>query len=650
MRTFNNLLLLILLSTYLYGEQKSDQYFDMSLEELMNIEVSGITRQESNSFKATSAIFVITSDEIRRFGATSIPEILQMVPGFNVGRLTSNMWAINARGGADRQSRDLLVMIDGRNVYSPTVNNVYWDHIDTLLEDIDKVEIIRGPGSSLWGSNAANGIVNIVTKNTKNTKGFLGYAQAATEHLNYDFGARFGIVEENYSAKLYAKKIQLDESEYPSDSQQSNSGRFNEGDKAHDGKTLSLIGFRTDILYNNNTNLMINAEFTSVDTQEVKISSFSEKEVEIKQDGAYIISVLDMKHSRDIKSKLQMYIDYYKRKDIDFEDKRTIYDIDFQNEIKNDNLTTLWGIGYRLVEHKTQHQGNTFAFALDPKDEDLDYLSGFLNFDYKMFNDKLLLTLGSKYEDNPYTHTEFMPNARVGFYPNDKNTIWASFSKTTSTPSRVLEDAYLDMSFITDPTTCASYGGYIDPTLGCINDLGSDNSKSSHMYVYELGYRVQLNKQLTIDQTLYHNDYKDHNDETSKLNYIRGYEVSVNYFPREDLRFYGFYSFQDSEQKKSASANLENDIPENTFGLRASYDFTLQHEFDIFYRYVSTVNDIDPINQLNIRFGYKPNKYLETSLLLSNLLDGDHVESNTDSLRANSYIQRSALIKLTFRY
>jgi len=650
MRIFNTFLALLTISSSSFAFDEADKYFDMSLEELMNIKVSGVTRKETNTFKETSAVFVITNDEIRRFGATSIPELLQMVPGFNVGRLSSNMWSINARGQAGRQARDLLLMIDGRNLYSPTVNNVYWDHIDTILEDIERIEIIRGPGSSLWGSNAANGIINIVTKHSSDTKDFMGYAQAATEHTTYDVGARFGIVEDKYSARIYAKKTQLKKSEYPKESEQSRKGRFTAGDEAHDGKTLSLAGVRADFDLDDNTNLMINAEFMTLDTQEVKNSSFSSRNTLVEQDGAYIISALDITHSKNSRSKLQMYVDYFKRMDVDLLDERTVYDIDFQNEIITGDLTTLWGLGYRYVDHKTKHTGDFFAFALNPEQKDLKYISGFLNFDYKMFNDKLLLTFGSKYEHNPYTDSEFMPNIRLGYYPNENHTLWASISRTTSIPSRTLEDAYLDLSSI-DNSQCGLFGGVVDPELGCIININSSqNNNASNMNVFELGYRIKLNKNINIDQTVYHNEFRNNNSEQDDLDYIQGYEISVDYFPRDYFKIHSFYSLQNAKNLSTAIRDLEEYIPKNTFGLRTSYDFNKNTEFDIFYRYVSHVNDIDPINQLNLRFGYKISKSLEGSLFLSNLLDKNHVESNSDSLRANSSIQRAALIKLTYRY
>lgn len=649
---YKKLLLLPFLALNLQANEPSiNELLNMSLEELLEVKVSGITRQETDGFKSTSAVFVITSDEIRRFGATSIPQLLQMVPGFNVGQLSGNMWAINARGSANRFSRQLLMMIDGRNVYSPTVNNIYWDHVDTILEDIERIEIIRGPGSSLWGSNAANGIINIVTKNSKETIGAMAYVQAATNHLDYDAAARYGFETDKLAGRIYAKKMKIANGKYPDIDEQSREDRVEAGDEAHDGKVLSLAGFRSDIDFNDKISLMINAELSEIDTQEVKVFNSPAEDILVEQKSAHLISLLGVKHSANSKSKLQAYIDYHKRDTGELLDKRTVYDLDFQNETNWDSLTALWGLGYRLTDHETFQSSNIFAQALFPEDEKLDYYSGFLQLEYEFLDEKVALILGSKYEHNIYTGSEYMPNARIGIYPNDNNTIWLSASKSVATPSRNFADGYLDLSGVNDCSAFAGFGAVDHPELGCTLGVESrDGLNSSEIYSYELGYRVKVNEQAIIDQTIYHNKFKNHNDETDNLEYMRGYEISVRYIPRSDLRIDSFYSYQKGKNLEEASNDVAKNVPKHTFGWRTAYDFNEKTEFDLFYRHVSHVKDISAINQLNLRFGYRPIESLEASLLFTNLIDKEHIESNTDGTRANSYIERAVLIKLTYTY
>ena len=628
-----------------------DELLNMSIEELLDVKISGITRQDTDGFKATSAVFVITNEEIRRFGATSIPQLLQMVPGFNVGQLSGNMWAVNARGSAGRLSRQLLMMIDGRNVYSPTVNNIYWDHIDTILEDIERIEIIRGPGSSLWGSNATNGIINIVTKNSKDTEGAMAYVQAATSHLDYDGAARYGFKTDDVSGRIYAKKIKIANGKYPDEEDQSRINRVQAGDEAHDGKILSLAGLRSDMNFGSDMSLMVNAELSKIDTQEVKVFSAPAEEISVEQESAHLISAFDIRHSSSSKSKLQAYVDYHERDTGEIVDKRVVYDLDFQNEIHWNSLTTLWGLGYRLTDHQYTQSSNIFAQALFPEDEDLDYYSGFLQFEYDFWDDKLTLVVGSKYEHNIYTGSEYMPNARIGIYPNESNSIWASASKSVATPSRNFADGYLDLSGFSDCTPFATIGAVDHPELGCTLGVESrDGLKSSEVYSYELGYRVKVHDQAVLDQTIYHNKYKDHNDETGKYDYIRGYELSLRYIPHADVKIDSFYSYQQGKNLEDAPNDISSNMPRHTFGLRTAYDINEKTELDLFYRYVSHIGETDAINQLNLRFGYKPVERLDISILLSNLLDDEHVEAVADSTRANSYIERAALLKLTFSY
>jgi len=638
----------LFLTSSLFSQTSTDALFEMSLEELLDITVSGITRQKEDSFKSTSAVFVVSSEEIRRSGATNIPEILEMVPGFHVGQLSGNMFAVNARGGHSRFARQLLVMIDGRNVYSPTVNNVYWDQLDLIMEDIERVEVIRGPGSSLWGSNAANGIVNIVTKNSSSTEGILTYAQTATEHLNYDIAARYGYKTENQSGRIYAKQKELKRSIYPSLEEQSKSGNTTPYDESYDGKLHSHIGYRHDAQLNDDITFMLNTQYQQIKTEEVK-TFFGAEETLYKTDGAYILSSLDMTHSQTSNSKLQLYVDYLSRDNEEIDDTKTLYDVDFQNNFKIADLKTIWGLGYRYLNHSYHNSGNFYANSMNPSDEQLTYYSAFLQFSYMFLDESVELIAGSKYENNFYTGDEFMPTIRLGIYPNDTNTLWVSATKTASTPSRQSSDGYLDISAVTDPDGCAQVGGTIDPELGCSAAI-SEKTNSSYMHVYELGYRIKLFSDLLLDQNVFYNQYEKHNNETDKLEFVMGYELSAKYLVNTDVTLNAFYTYHEAKNAEASISHEANAIPRNTLGLRSSVNVSKEAEFDMFYRHQSPTRGVNELNQLNFRFGYSFDSGVETSLLLSNILDRYHVEPNYATTRANSYIQTSALLKLTYRY
>jgi iron complex outermembrane receptor protein len=634
----------LFISSTLLAQNSTDALFELSLEELLDITVSSVTRQEEDSFKSTAAISVLSSEDIRRSGATNIPELLEMIPGFHVGQLTSNMFAINARGNNNHFARQLLVMIDGRNVYSPTVNNVYWDQIDLIMEDIKRVEIIRGPGSSLWGSNAANGIINIVTKNTQDTQGFFTSIQAATSHLKYDLSTRYGYNLKSSSGRVYAKQTHLDRSIYPSLEKQSKNGRTTPLDEAYDGKIQSQIGYRHDSYLSDTVTLMFNAQYQTLRTEEVKTFFNPAQETFYKQDGGYMLSLLDISHSSTSNSKLQFYIDYFNRDNAKIEDKKIVYDIDYQNNFEISNLKSIWGIGFRHLEHSYHNQSTFYGNAMSPNNISLNYYSSFIQLSYPFFNEIIEITAGSKYENNPYSGNEFMPTLRLGIYPNEKNTIWVSATKTVSTPSRQTADGYLDISSITGTDECLQFGGTVDPVLGCSAGV-SNNISSSYMHVYEMGYKLKLSHDILIDNALFYNQYQRHNDETDKFNYVAGYEFTIKYLLNQDTTLNAYYTFHEGENLETLTISAIEGLPRNTFAFRGNYNFTDAAELDLFYRHQTPHDRARELNQLNIRFGYHFHSGIETSILLSNLLQKNHVESNTDSTRANSYIQRSALIK-----
>jgi len=623
-----------------------DELMDLSLEELLNVEVSGISRKKENLFKSTSANHVITEEQIRRSGATSIAELLQRVPGFQVGRLSGNMWAINARSPAGRLSRQILVMIDGRKVYNPTINSVNWNRLDTYLPDIKQIEIILGPGGSLWGANAANGVINIVTKHSNDSQGTTGYAQAATSHLDYDAGGRYGYQTENGSGRVYIKSSKIAKGVYPEAQYQSIPGKFPELTTAHDQQTLASMGFRNDIELNN-MQLLFTGDYLRADTQQVKISRFSpSEEILVDQEGGNLLSRLSLQHSENNRSTMHFYLDHMKQEHSAFSDTSTLYDLDFQNQLTWQNNSFLWGLGYRIVDHKTEHFDNTFGIALHPKDKQLNYSSGFAQLDYYL-HPKLLLVTGLKFEDDPYTDLGVMPNLRLGYYPNQKNTLWLSASESISTPSRTYADSYLDMNGYEN---CHDFGATDHPELGCVIEIGDgSNVHASKMAVFEMGHRIQFLKSVLLDHNLFYNKYKDKNKEAIGIDYIYGYEASVNYEILNNLRSKFGLSYHKLTALEAHPNVLENNMAFSGL-VTIEYDVSTNWQLDLFYRYMDKTVDTPSYQQLNLGSSYQLNSNWRVSLQLNDLLERYHTEAVADPTRANSAIERRALIKIDFSY
>jgi len=205
----------------------------LSMEDLMNMQVTSVSKRTQKVADAAAAVFVITQDDIRRSGATSIPEALRLAPGIEVARIDENKWAIASRGFNGRFDNKLLVLIDGRSVYTPLFSGVYWNVQDVLLEDVDRIEVIRGPGATLWGANAVNGVINIITKKAKDTQSALVSTGAGTEE-RASGSARYGSTIGNTAFRVYGKYFNWGPSQYPS------------GMTAHDGWDALRGGFRAD--------------------------------------------------------------------------------------------------------------------------------------------------------------------------------------------------------------------------------------------------------------------------------------------------------------------------------------------------------------------------------------------------------------------
>ncbi len=586
---------------------------------------------------------MISQESIRRSGMTSIPDLLRMVPGVHVSQLNGNMWAINTRSPNTRFSDELLVMIDGRSVYNTLFNGVYWSRVDTMLEDIERIEVIRGPGSSLWGSNASNGIVNIVTKTADKTQGLLFNVSAGSGQFDNEESLRFGFAGENHDSRLYIKRTRLVPSTYPPYSEQP-SDVFEPGKTDYDGRKWSQAGFRSDIFLSSRQSLTVQGDYYQGYEDEMRIPELKNT---IDVTGHNVLARYHHELEDNSTAVLQVYVDYTESEDDFFTDIREIYDVDFTHNFSLTRQEFLWGMSYRQINNRTQHTGNLGRFALSPEKRTDETSSFFIQDEISLVEDTLFLTIGSKFENNDYTGSESQPNMKLAYHYDDNTFFWGSLSKAISIPSRTQADAYLDFNAFNN--SCSPLLGFInDPELGCIIAIGSTELKANVLYAKELGYRQKLNNAITIDNTVFMHDYRQHSGGTQLIDYLWGYEGVINYKVDNSWSLEASWSYH--RGKDNLTEKEVNNIPRNTGFFSSYYTLNEKIDLDLSYYYTGHTNSQENTQRVDFRIGYRPTTSVELSLVGTNLLDSKYTEGILEVKRANTNIERAIIGKISYQF
>jgi len=459
----------------------------LTLEELGNIEITSVSKKPEQVRKTPAAIYVITQEDIRRSGATSIPEVLRLAPGVEVAQVDSNKWSLGIRGFGSRLSRSVLVLMDGRSVYTPLFAGVYWEVQDTLLEDVDRIEIIRGPGGTVWGANAVNGVINIITKNAKETHGVLASAGGGSLDQGF-FGLRYGgHTQGGLNYRVYGKAFGRDTQFHPD-------GRH------FDDWRIGQAGFRTDWdsqardtwtlqgdLYNGDT-----GQRTAITTLTPLAVTNVEGNAELS--GGNLVGRWRRALGEGSDVQIQAYFDRTLHGELSFAETRNTFDFDFLHRLSPINRQTiLWGVGYRVSSGDVRGLP-TVAFVPNQRTDHL--FTGFLQDEITVIADRLHLTVGAKVEHNGYSGVEVQPNARLLWTPNLKQTVWTAISRAVRTPSRVEADLQLSGLLQASP-----------PVL--VRLVGNKSFSSESLLGYEIGYRNQVNSKLSFDVAAFFNDYND---------------------------------------------------------------------------------------------------------------------------------------------
>jgi len=408
------------------------EVLELPLERLMDVSVVSASRKSQSLSEVSSAVFVINQEDIRHSGATTIPDLLRMVPGVQVASIDGNSWAVSIRGFNGTFANKLLVMIDGRSVYTPLYGGVFWDVQDTMLENIERIEVIRGSGSTMWGANAVNGVINIITKNAQDTEG--GMLTGLTgNHDNGTLAARYGAaLGDSTNYRLYLKQIDRGDT-------------FSDTPGARDYFRVTRGGFRIDSAPSSSLNLTLQGDaYGGHEGNTAGIPTFSFPYRGLLREtaglfGANILSRLDWLQSEASKFSLQLYYDRTARTTDLAKEYRDTADFDLQHNLRlNDTHEITWGAGYRFLH---DHTPGSATFSLTPESRSDSLLNLFAQDEITLLPDTLRFTLGSKLEHSEFSGWELEPSAKLSWTPAKGYSLWASVSRSVRTPTRGEQDA-----------------------------------------------------------------------------------------------------------------------------------------------------------------------------------------------------------------
>jgi len=633
---------------------------NMSLQDLTNLEVTSVSKKAEKANEAAAAIFVITQEDIKRSGATNIPDVLRMAPGIDVAQAGAHDWAVTARGFNNQFANKLLVLIDGRTVYNPLFSGVFWQMQDTLLEDIDRIEVIRGPGATQWGANAVNGVINIITKNAKDTEGGLASASAGNL-VRTQNGIRYGIKTGNDSyARVYAK--------YDDDAPEFNVGPGRSGDGWHKDQA----GFRSDSKLSNQDSLTFQGDaYKSTESERHVYPQLTAPFSFVNPDnidgsGANILARWTRNISPVSSTSTQFYLDNAQYKAPYLSYNATTADFDFQHTWTGwDRNEIVWGVGYRLIE---DHNGATFLSSLTPAERSMNLYSAFLQDKFTLHPDDLFLTLGSKVENNAFTGYEIQPSARLSWLISNTQMAWSSVSRAVHTPGRSTSDTQFILADLPP-------GVIFGPGPTQVTVVGNPNLNSEELIAYELGYRIQPTKSISLDLATFYNDYSKiflaqtgagtvlagpvlflpESAQNINSAYSDGFELSTKIDATQNWQLSGSFSYLNLHIANPA-VNVEftaiGTQPKDTFNIRSTYLFPHGIEMTNSLYYVNgfAVGDISGYYRFDTKLSYEIMKNMEVSLVGQNLLQPQHKEFESFLYQSPVEVGRSVYANMTFKF
>ncbi len=616
----------------------------LTLEQLSQIEVTTPSKEPQPAFRTAVAIYVITNDDIRRSGATSIPEALRLAPGVEVARIDANKWSIGIRGFGSRLARSVLVLIDGRTVYTELFAGTYWEVQNVMLEDVDRIEVIRGPGGTIWGPNAVNGVINIITKDTKETKGEYVSAGGGNEEqgfLNFRYGGGNG---GNLTWRIYAMAFDRGP-EYHLDHDNFDDWRNIQG------------GFRMDWRHHRDTITLQGDLYKEAAGERVSATSYTppysvNPDGNADLSGGNIVARWQRKVRDGDDIQVQAYYDRTNRHEPNLAEDRDTYDVDFLQRIRAPWREEIsWGLGARVTIGQEFPVVSGLQFIPARRTDYL--LTGFLQDEITLIENRLTLTVGTKLLRTNFTRLEPEPSVRLLWQPTAKQSLWASVTHALRTPSDADTDFAL-LGLVTVLPNGTPYFARFNP---------NPNFAPEQLNGYELGYRRVIRRNVFLDVASFYNHYHDLFSEdiigapyletdpgpphfllpaqfrNDLLGYTKGVEITPEWRPAKNWRVRGTYSFLHMNLTKAPGSPeigtaplIEGSSPHNQGRVESDLDLSKTVQIDLTYRYVSALPalGVPAYSTGDARIAWRFHRGFNLSLVGRNLLQPYHFESAGD--------------------
>ena len=674
MRNFIVVLLIGCIECSLPARAESFELGDLDIEQLMDMELSSAARKVQSLQQTAAAAFIITRENIRRSGADSLPEALRLAPGIEVAGISASKWAVSARGFNGRFANKLLVLIDGRNIYTPAFSGVYWAAQDIPLEDIERIEVIRGPGATMWGANAVNAVINIITRHAADTtRGVVTAHGGSRGHsLGLHYGAEAG---EDVHSRVYAKH--------------SRGKNFvdDDGKNLADDWERRQAGFRVDWKTDKSNEWTVQSDIANLEQGQVYDlpDALNPPYIDRQADradirNAHLLGRWQRTLSSSSELRLQSYMDYSRRDEITHHERRISWDIDFQHRFSPAaQHDFIWGTGYRVTE---DDMTSPAYIALEPQSRHDQTFSGFVQDEIELLDDELWVTLGGKFEHNDYSGFEIQPNLRALWLMRPGHSVWGAISRAVRTPSRALHDVRITR-FVMPPLSPQNPA----PLPVAVTLVGNEAVASEKVLAYELGYRVQPRTNLGLDIAAFYNRYQDiitarpeppilvgtyldlpvsTNSDIEGETY--GLELVLDWYPREHWHIQAVYNALEIDMRQVGMYDpsgpeklIEGSSPRRQFSLRLGLKPHDELELDLWWRMVSELPEVggfaaledravDAYTSLDARVGWHPVEDLEVALTGKNILDSRHREYIEELYPVHAQVPRSVFLSARWSF
>jgi iron complex outermembrane recepter protein len=648
------------------AQQQTADLTKMNIEDLMNIEVRSVSKKEQKLSRTAAAVFVITQEDIRRSGAENIPDLLRMVPGLQVAQINGSTWAITARGFDGQYSNKLLVLVDGRTVYSPIFSGTFWDTQSLLLDNIDRIEVIRGPGATVWGANAVNGVINITTKKAADTQGGLVTTGGGTSQQGFATARYGGAIGNEASYRVSGSGFDFGHN------------LDSDGQSGEDDWRTIRGGFRVDADTSPKDSLTLEGNVYRGDAGELvnTIVSISPPVNGIQSlrdifSGWDVVSRWNHVASPNSETSLQINFDHSNRGDTTYGTGLNTFGIDFDHHVGwGSRHDFVWGLGYRMTSDEL---ATTLRIAFTPPDQAQQFFSSFVQDEIAIQPDRLYLTVGAKLEHNDYTGFGLEPSARIAWIASERTMFWAAVSRALRTPSQSDRDIRVNETVLPGPDNL--------PVL--VSIFGSAARQNESLNAFEAGYRTEITKRISLDATAFYNDYDNlvsvepgtpfleanpaplHvvvPNVLSNLMYgeTHGVELSSNWKVTKRWTLSPGYSFLAMHLHRDATSldsttvpETQGDFPSQQAQLRSHVDLGEHWQWNAAAYFVGRLpaEAVPSYTRLDTNVIWQPRKRISISLVGENLLRDHHLEFiGPDQTEQSSLIKRSAYAKIAWQF